>query len=118
MFNTALAQSRLRSVQRHVLLYLENLIKEQGADPNNFVLDSYAKDDQPGEYLRLYCKLCNQCHEYTPCDWNRNDIVDRLSKVVLQFSNDHRHGPMPVPSVEPVAAVVEYPKGYRKFREV
>jgi hypothetical protein len=51
-------------------------------------------------------------------DFEEKGYVDNSKQAVLEFTNDHRHGPTPVPSVEPVAAVVEYPKGYRKFREV
>jgi hypothetical protein len=49
-------------------------------------------------------------------DYNLDTLLDR----VVRFIKNHQHGPQPVLDVAGSfpPALVEYPKGYRKFREV
>jgi hypothetical protein len=118
MFSTVLGKSRQQCVRDNVLRQLENVVKDDGGSPSNFVLEVSMTPDMSEDKYRMICCHCKVYLEQVLCDWSRNYDLDSLIKTMLQFSKDHRHGPTPVPSVEPVAAVVEYLKGYRKFREV
>ena len=118
MFSTALGQSRLEWLPNIVRRYLERVITEQGAGPDNFSLQTFINPNDTDINYSIRCHKCNNQVTRILCDWSKDYDLDGLMKSVLEFTNDHRHGPTPVPSVEPVAAVVEYPNGYRKFREV
>lgn len=108
--------AQMQAIQ--VVLYLGRKVAEAGSDPNDFIMESFMNPNNTDYDYRVRCKKCNHHQTQILCDWSKDYDLGGLVRSVLDFTKDHRHGPTPVPSVEPVAAVVEYPKGYRKFREV
>lgn len=120
MFSTAMGQARRQNFPAYIIMYLEKKIQENHGEPARFLLETLKNPNNVEDDYRITCGVCQHSQTRVICDWSKDYDLDGLVSSVLDFTNKHHHRVEPVMDIAGSfpPALVEYLKGYRKFREV
>lgn len=122
MFSTPLGAARLKQAHdpERVLQILRRAADDNSLSLDGIELNTYKTPSALGDHYHVRCSTCDQSESRAVRDGSPDFSLDRLLSRVVQFVKNHQHGPQPVLDIAGSfpPALTEYPKGYRKFREV